>query len=129
MLPNPMLYSQCLTVHLLGAYAARARWYRLMQWAVIKTIAKTITDAKADYLLERFAQSARRHWVLDAQFGEGNNRAGKDHSPENLALIRRAALNLLNNDGPGKDCLRRREPRACLSYHYRAELIFRKMPT
>lgn len=87
--------------------------------------------------LERFAQSVRQHWsienqqhwVLDVQFGEDDNRARKDHSPENLALIRRAALNLLNNNGPSKDSLRRRKLRACLSDRYRAELIFGKRPT
>jgi predicted transposase YbfD/YdcC len=86
---------------------------------------------------ERFAQSVRQHWsienrqhwVLNVQFGEDDNRARKDHSPENLALIRRAALNLLNNNGPGKDSLRRRKLRACLSDRYRAELIFGKRPT
>lgn len=84
--------------------------------------------------LERFAESVRRHWcienqqhwVLDVQFGEDNNRARKDHSPENLALIRRAALNLLNNNSPSKDSLRQRKLRACLSDCYRAELIFGK---
>ncbi|QFY44721.1 ISAs1 family transposase [Candidatus Methylospira mobilis] len=30
-----------------------------------------------------------QHWVLDVQFGEDANRARKDHSAENLALIRR----------------------------------------
>jgi len=84
--------------------------------------------------LERFAHSARQHWaienqqhwVLDVQFGENGNRTRKDHSPENMALNRRAALNLLNNNGPSKDSLRRRKLRACLSDRYRAELIFGK---
>ena len=87
--------------------------------------------------LERFSQSVRQHWcienqqhwVLDVQFGEDDNRARKDHSPENLVLIRRAALNLLNNNGPSKDSLRRRKLRACLSDRYRAELIFGKRAT
>lgn len=87
--------------------------------------------------LERFAQRVRQHWsienqqhwVLDVQFGEDDNRARKDHSPENLALIRRAALNLLNNNGPSKDSLRRRKLRACLSDRYREELIFGKRKT
>jgi len=84
--------------------------------------------------LERFAVSVRRHWsienqqhwVLDVQFGEDDNRARKDHSAENLALIRRVALNLFNNNGPSKDSLRRRKLRACLSDRYRSELIFGK---
>jgi predicted transposase YbfD/YdcC len=71
--------------------------------------------------LERFAQSVlqhwcienQQHWVLDVQFGEDGNRARKDHSPENLALIRQTALNLFNNPGPSKDSLRRRKLRAC----------------
>ncbi len=87
--------------------------------------------------VERFAESVRQHWcienqqhwILDVQFGEDDNRARKDHSPENLALIRRAALNLFNNNGPSKDSLRRRKLRACLSDRYRAELIFGKKKT
>ncbi len=51
--------------------------------------------------LEHFTESVRQHWVienqqhwvLDVQFGEDDNRARKDHSPENLALVRRATLN------------------------------------
>ena len=54
------------------------------------------------------------------------DRTRKDHSPENLALIRRMALNLFNNHGSSKDSLRRRKLRACLSDRYRAELIFGK---
>lgn len=76
--------------------------------------------------LERFARRMRQHWVLDVQFGEGDNRARKDHSPENLAFIRRVALNLFNNNGPSKDNLRRLKLRVCLSDRYRTELIFEK---
>jgi hypothetical protein len=61
---------------------------------------------------------------LDVQFGEDDNRARKDHSPENLALIRRVALNLFNNNRPSKDRLRRRKLWAGLSADYRTELIF-----
>jgi predicted transposase YbfD/YdcC len=35
------------------------------------------------------------HWVLDVAFAEDRNRARKDAAPENLALLRRLALNLL----------------------------------
>jgi predicted transposase YbfD/YdcC len=37
------------------------------------------------------------HWVLDVQFGEDHNRARKDSAPENLALLRRLALNILRS--------------------------------
>ena len=82
--------------------------------------------------LTRFAEGVRQHWsiensqhwVLDVQFGEDDHRTRKDHSAENLALIRRAALNLLRNNGPTKDSLKRRKLRACLNDHYRFKLIF-----
>lgn len=35
------------------------------------------------------------HWVLDVQFAEDANRARKDHAPENLAIVRKLALNIL----------------------------------
>ncbi len=35
------------------------------------------------------------HWVLDVAFQEDDSRVRKDHSPENLGLVRRIALSLL----------------------------------
>jgi predicted transposase YbfD/YdcC len=37
----------------------------------------------------------RLHWVLDVQFAEDRNRTRKDNAPENLALLRKIALNIL----------------------------------
>jgi len=80
----------------------------------------------------RFAEAVRghwgiengQHWVLDVQFGEDANRARQDHSAENLALVRRMALNVIRHNGPSKDSLRRRKLRASLNDDYRARLIF-----
>lgn len=79
----------------------------------------------------RFAEAVRthwqiengQHWILDVQFGEDACRTRKDHSAENLALIRRTALNLLRHNGPRRDSLRQRKLRAALSDDYRARLI------
>lgn len=38
------------------------------------------------------------HWVLDIAFREDESRVRKDHGPENLAILRRIALNLLKQD-------------------------------
>ncbi len=65
--------------------------------------------------LERFADVVRghwaiengRHWVLDVQFGEDANRARKDHSAENLGLVRRMALNVIRHNGPSNPHQRR----------------------
>jgi predicted transposase YbfD/YdcC len=35
------------------------------------------------------------HWVLDVHFSEDRNRTRKDNAPENLALVRKIALNIL----------------------------------
>jgi len=40
----------------------------------------------------------RVHWVLDVAFDEDQNRARTGHSAENLAMLRRMALNLLRQD-------------------------------
>ena len=67
-----------------------------------------ITTEAACYLLstplsaERFSTVARQHWgienslhwVLDVTMNEDQSRNRKDHGPENLAMLRRLALNL-----------------------------------
>lgn len=51
------------------------------------------------------------HWVLDVHFAEDGNRARKDHAPENLAILRRLALNILRAH-PDRASLRRKIKRA-----------------
>jgi len=72
-----------------------------------RTVKGTTTTQTRYYLLsdddvKRFAQAVRghwgiensAHWVLDVVFGEDANRTSKDHGPENLAILRRLAMNL-----------------------------------
>jgi predicted transposase YbfD/YdcC len=55
---------------------------------------------------ERMLQVARTHWtienqlhwVLDVDFGEDAARSRKDHAPQNIALIRKLALNTLRQN-------------------------------
>jgi predicted transposase YbfD/YdcC len=42
------------------------------------------------------------HWILDVAFNEDQSRVRKDHAPENLAIIRRIALNLLRKEKTAK---------------------------
>lgn len=82
--------------------------------------------------LERFAHAVRRHWaiengqhwVLDVQFGEDANRARKDHSAQNLALVRRMAFNVIRHNGPSPHSVRMRKLKAALNDDYRFSLIF-----
>lgn len=42
------------------------------------------------------------HWILDVAFHEDQSRVRKDHAPENLAVMRRIALNLLRKEKSAK---------------------------
>jgi predicted transposase YbfD/YdcC len=53
----------------------------------------------------------RLHWVLDMHFAEDASRARKDNAPENLAILRRLALNILRSH-PHPASLRRKIKRA-----------------
>ena len=80
---------------------------------------------------DRFAATVRghwgienqQHWVLDVQFGEDACRTRNDHSVENLALIRRVALNVPRHNGPPRDSIRQRKIRAALNDDYRLNLL------
>ena len=53
----------------------------------------------------------RLHWVLDMHFAEDRNRSRCDHAPENLAALRRLALNILRTH-PDQASMRRKIKRA-----------------
>jgi predicted transposase YbfD/YdcC len=79
----------------------------------IREIAGKSTTETSYYLLstplsaERFAQVTRAHWgvenglhwVLDVTMNEDQARHCKDHGPQNIALLRRLALNLAKLEG------------------------------
>ena len=82
--------------------------------------------------LSRFTEVARshgaiensQHWVLDVQFAEDANRARKDASASNLALIRRMALNVLRHNDHAKRSIRTRKILASINDDLRFSLIF-----
>jgi len=53
----------------------------------------------------------RLHWVLDVIFNEDRNRSRKDNAPENLAILRRLALNVIRSH-PAGTSLRQKIKRA-----------------
>lgn len=64
----------------------------------------------------------RLHWVLDIAFREDDNRYRADHGPENLAIVRHFALNLLRRE-PGRASIAKKRFRAALDVRYLRTLL------
>ena len=62
------------------------------------------------------------HWVLDVTMNEDQMRNRKDNGPENLALLRRLALNLATLE-PSKDSMRGKLKRAGWDNHFLAQML------
>jgi predicted transposase YbfD/YdcC len=62
------------------------------------------------------------HWTLDVVFGEDVSRVRLDEAPENLAVIRHIALNLLKRH-PSKQSLNRKRFRAALDDAFLLQLL------
>ncbi|NJO97721.1 MAG: ISAs1 family transposase [Pleurocapsa sp. CRU_1_2] len=52
----------------------------------------------AEYIRGHWSIENKLHWVLDVDFHEDNSRIRKDNAPENLAVIRHIALNIIKQD-------------------------------
>ena len=99
----------------IGWFADRGKWEGLRSVGVVESVRdiRGQTSTERRYYLssleldvEKFARAIRSHWgvenqlhwVLDVVFGEDQSRARTGHAAENLATLRRWALNLLKAD-------------------------------
>lgn len=101
----------------IGGKISCERRYYLCSMTDVTRIALTIR--------QHWAIENQQHWILDVQFGEDAHRTRKNHSAANLGLIRRAALNLLQQDTSTKGSIRRRKMRSLFDLSYRETLLFR----
>jgi predicted transposase YbfD/YdcC len=65
----------------------------------------------------------RVHWVLDVVFDEDACRIRKDNGPQNLAVIRHIALNLLRQESSHKRGIKARQKRAGWDNDYLTQLL------
>ena len=65
----------------------------------------------------------RLHWVLDVAFREDHNRVRDGHAPENLAILRHFALNLLRQDRSVRGGVATKRLRAALNDSYLRSLL------
>ena len=63
------------------------------------------------------------HWVLDIAFREDESRVRKDHAPENFALLRHIALNLLKQDTTLKVGIKTKRFRAACDHDYLLQIL------
>lgn len=64
----------------------------------------------------------RLHWVLDVVFREDEGCIRKENSPQNMALLRKIALNILKQD-PSKGSLKQKRYRAALDDTFLLQLL------
>src|SRR4051812_12415061 len=81
--------------------------------------------------IELFARAVRGHWgvenklhwVMDVCFGEDQSRARAGHAAENLATLRRLALNLLKREKTKKRGIKGKQRNASWDHDYLLRLL------
>jgi len=68
------------------------------------------------------------HWTLDVTFSEDACRVRSFHSPHNLALLRRFAVNSLNRKATDKQSLRQKSKRAAMDDRYMLTVLAAALP-
>jgi predicted transposase YbfD/YdcC len=112
-----------------AAVRASGRWADVTSVGMVvrtRTAGGATSDEVAYFIsslpakVKMFARAARGHWgienrvhwILDVTFAEDASRVRRDHGPENLAMLRRLALSILQQDTSVKDSLKGKRQRA-----------------
>lgn len=98
-----------------GGKTTTTRHYHLASRAL--TAEAYLAAARAHWSIENGL-----HWVLDMSFDEDRARARKDHAPENLATLRKLALNVLRTARP-EISIRRKRKRAGWSNDFARSIL------
>lgn len=81
--------------------------------------AKSLLDASRKH----WAVENSLHWTLDVTFREDESRIRKDASPENCAIFRHIALNIIRKDTSTDASIKRKRHMAALNDKFRSTLI------
>jgi predicted transposase YbfD/YdcC len=124
----------------LGWFADRAKWEGLQSVGMVESIREVgeqKTVERRYYLsslglhIETFARAVRSHWgvenkvhwVMDVCFREDQSRARAGYAAENLATLRRLALNMLKRENTKKRGIRGKQLNASWDHAYLLRLL------
>jgi predicted transposase YbfD/YdcC len=121
-------------------FADKAKWEGLASVGMVESLREIngqTTRERRYYLcslkldVETFARAVRSHWgvenkvhwILDVSFGEDQSRAREGYAAENLATLRRLALNLLKQEKTKKRGIRGKMLNAGWNHPYLLRLL------
>ena len=120
--------------------------YKQDQWQGLQTLVKVVrtrhlwnkTTRETMYYLSSLPPQAQMlgkairqhwsienqlHWVLDVTFNEDASRIRSAHAPQNMALLKRWSLNLLNQETSTKRSIRQKARRASMDKDYMIKVL------
>jgi predicted transposase YbfD/YdcC len=135
------------TVSDVSWFSERAKWKNLSSLALVESertcggkttwqrryFISSLKDASASHLgavvREHWAIENSLHWCLDVAFREDASRVRRDHGPENLAMLRRVALQLFKRDRTSKRGLAAKTRRAAYDPDYLLSVLLAGLGT
>jgi predicted transposase YbfD/YdcC len=98
-----------------GKTTLERRYYISSLKLEVKTFARAVRG--------RWGVENKLHWVMDVCFGEDQSRARAGYAAENLATLRRLALNLLNREKTKKRGIKGKQLNAAWDHAYLLKLL------
>ena len=125
--------------------------YKQAQWSGLQAIVRVVrtrhlwnkTEKEVMFYLSSLPPDAQRlgkairqhwsienqlHWVLDLTFGEDACRIRTGNAPENIALLKRWSINLLNQETSFKKSTRQKARRASMDSSYLLKVLNASIP-
>jgi predicted transposase YbfD/YdcC len=125
--------------------------YQQTQWSGLQTVVQVIrtrhlwnkTTSEVMFYLSSLPPDAQQlgssirqhwsienqlHWVLDVTFGEDASRIRTGNAPENMALLKRWSINLLNQETSFKRSTRQKAKRASMDVTYLLKVLNASIP-